>query len=160
MGGMGATAYAARHPGLFQAVASYSGALSTIEFWTVPTTTLLLRGFAPDALWGEGDPSQADYQEDVWRAHDPVALAAGLVDVPVFVSSGDGSAGPFDTAGAGPDVIEQLAFDASQSFSARLEELGGALTTDFYGPGTHSWPYWEEELHRSFPMLMDAIGSR
>jgi diacylglycerol O-acyltransferase/trehalose O-mycolyltransferase len=31
-------------------------------------------------------------------------------------------------------------------------------TLDMYGPGTHTWPYWQRELHTSFPMLMSAIG--
>jgi len=41
----------------------------------------------------------------------------------------------------------------------RLTEAGVQLTTDFYGPGTHSWPYWERELHRSLPLLLCALGS-
>jgi S-formylglutathione hydrolase FrmB len=41
---------------------------------------------------------------------------------------------------------------------ARLRELRIPVTTDFYGPGTHTWPYWERELHRSLPMLLDALG--
>jgi len=31
------------------------------------------------------------------------------------------------------------------------------LTTDFYGPATHDWPYWERELHRALPLLLDAL---
>ena len=34
------------------------------------------------------------------------------------------------------------------------------VTTDFYGPGTHSWPYWDRELGRAFGMLMAAIGAQ
>jgi diacylglycerol O-acyltransferase / trehalose O-mycolyltransferase len=33
-------------------------------------------------------------------------------------------------------------------------------TIDLYGPGTHSWRYWQRELHRSWPLLTDALGIR
>jgi diacylglycerol O-acyltransferase / trehalose O-mycolyltransferase len=29
---------------------------------------------------------------------------------------------------------------------------------EFYGAGTHSWPYWARELERSLPMLLSALG--
>ena len=41
---------------------------------------------------------------------------------------------------------------------ARLKQLRIPVTTDFYGPGTHTWPYWERELHRSLPLLLGALG--
>ena len=31
------------------------------------------------------------------------------------------------------------------------------LTTNFYGPGTHGWAYWQRELHASLPMLLSAL---
>jgi S-formylglutathione hydrolase FrmB len=34
------------------------------------------------------------------------------------------------------------------------------VTTGFYGPGHHAWPYWQQDLHQSFPMLMRAIGAQ
>lgn len=159
MGGFGAASYAARHPGMFQAVASYSGDLYTTKYWFITTGSLWLQGFDPAALWGPGDPAGSDYRADLWQAHDPYHLAEDLVGTPVFVSAGDGTAGPFDPPGTQTDTLEQGALDAAQSFSTRLAQLGGSITTDFYGPGTHSWPYWQQELHRSFPMLMSAIGA-
>jgi diacylglycerol O-acyltransferase / trehalose O-mycolyltransferase len=43
------------------------------------------------------------------------------------------------------------------AFAARLRELGIDATTDFYGPGTHTWRYWERALHRSLPLLLRAL---
>ena len=40
---------------------------------------------------------------------------------------------------------------------ARLKQLRIPVTTDFYGPGTHTWPYWERELRRSLPILLGAL---
>jgi S-formylglutathione hydrolase FrmB len=43
------------------------------------------------------------------------------------------------------------------AFAGRLRRLGIEATTDFYGPGTHRWPYWERELRRSLPLLLRAL---
>ena len=32
------------------------------------------------------------------------------------------------------------------------------ITVNSYGNGTHTWPYWQRELHRSWPQLMTALG--
>jgi len=45
------------------------------------------------------------------------------------------------------------------AFATRLRQLGIEAATDFYGPGTHTWPYWERELHRSLPLLLRALRS-
>ena len=59
-----------------------------------------------------------------------------------------------------PGTFDEIEADLSlqnHALAARLEKVGVPLTTDFYGPGTHTWPYWERELHRSLPMLLDAL---
>ncbi len=33
------------------------------------------------------------------------------------------------------------------------------LALDFYGPGTHSWPYWQRDLHQAWPLLQHALGT-
>ncbi len=38
------------------------------------------------------------------------------------------------------------------------ETFGIPATVHAYGDGTHVWPYWERELHASYPMLLDALG--
>jgi len=30
---------------------------------------------------------------------------------------------------------------------------------DFYGPGTHDWPYWQRDLHHAWPLLQHALGA-
>lgn len=156
MGGFGAASYAARHPGMFRAVASFSGALTTNVplAQAVVTGSLGLNHFDPNALWGSPVA-----QADIWAAHDPSSLAEDLVGVPVFVAAGDGSPGAFDPPDGPTDPIEGAALRSAQAFSSHLQELGGDVTTDFYGGGTHTWPYWEQELHRAFPMLMSAIDA-
>ena len=37
-------------------------------------------------------------------------------------------------------------------------ELDIPVTVSAYGPGTHTWPYWERGLHEAMPMLLEALG--
>jgi diacylglycerol O-acyltransferase / trehalose O-mycolyltransferase / mycolyltransferase Ag85 len=151
MSGFGALSYAARHPRMFRAAASYSGVVHPLF---APGALLPLIGdFVPDAsaLWG--DPVA---QRAIWEAHDPFTLASRLHHLPLFLSVGDGTAGPFDAPGR-TDGQERFLHDMNAAFAARLEQLHIRATTDFYGPGTHTWPYWERELHRSLPLLHGAL---
>ncbi|HEX4457784.1 MAG TPA: hypothetical protein VIA18_07425, partial [Polyangia bacterium] len=84
-------------------------------------------------------------------------LAGALTQLPIFVASGNGTPGPLDPPGAGNDVLEPAVEQTSVTFVHALAPLNAQLTTDFYGNGTHTWPYWQQELHRSFAMLMRAL---
>ncbi|GGL24669.1 alpha/beta hydrolase [Planomonospora parontospora] len=149
MGGFGAVSYAARHPGMFRAAASFSGVLDTTE----SAPWLLERhGEDPRDLWGPpGGSEQA--------AHNPVALTSKLAGVRLYVSCGDGTPGPLDDPSAARDDGEATLLAQSQEFARRAGKAGLEVTTDFYGPGTHSWPYWRRALERSLPLLMDAVGA-
>jgi S-formylglutathione hydrolase FrmB len=162
MGGLGAMAYAARHPGMFRAAASYSGVLDTrYQGGPVPGPRLVEgsvrgQGEDPGALWG--DPVR---QAGVWAAHDPYDLAARLRGVALFVSAGDGRPGPLDRPGTDAQAgqIEQALYPQSAAFVGRLRRLGIPVRFDAYGPGVHDWPYWQRELHRSLPLLLNALSS-
>jgi diacylglycerol O-acyltransferase/trehalose O-mycolyltransferase len=160
MGGLGAMAYAARHPGMFAAAASYSGLLHTrYQGDPIPGPTAiqdLLRDFDedPDALWG--DPRR---HGDIWAAHNPHDLAPRLRDVDLFVSVGSGQPGPLDGPAANGQLqqIEQSLYPQNRAFVERLHQLGIPVRFDNYGPGIHNWPYWQRELHRSLPLLLGAL---
>ncbi|MGP4115354.1 alpha/beta hydrolase [Streptomyces sp. 4N509B] len=165
MGGFGAVSYAARHPRMFRAAASFSGVAhppytgphepSPYDGPRFVSMILESNGFDPSALWG--DPVE---QAEVWAAHSPVDLAARLARVPVVVSSGNGQPGPLDAPGTPADRdVEPLCELMSQTLVTRLRQEGADLTARLYGPGTHTWPYWERELHAAFPLLVDAVGA-
>jgi len=154
MGGLGAMSYAARNPGMFRSAASYSGILNTTYTPFVIMGLVGSFGADPLALWG--DPVQ---QAAIWAAHNPYDLASKLRGIPLYQSCGDGSPGPLDPPGTPADGIEQWIYPQNVAFAARAATLHLRLTTDFYGAGTHSWPYWERALHRSFTMLMSSIGA-
>ncbi|MBO0815521.1 MAG: esterase family protein, partial [Actinobacteria bacterium] len=146
MGGLGAMYYAARSR-LFTAAASFSGAVDPLRD---PGSFSSL----PPQAWG--DPVA---QRDIWIAHDPYYLAAGLRGVKNFIACGNGQPGPFDPPGTGFNSLEYSREQMSLALAGRLSELHIPVTTEFYGPGTHSWPYWQRDLHHAFPMLMSAIGA-
>jgi diacylglycerol O-acyltransferase / trehalose O-mycolyltransferase len=150
MGGYGALAYAARNPGMFRAVASYSGVAHLLH----PAFVGMFAGTEPEALRLWGDPVA---QRDVWASHDPYHLAGRLRKTPVYLASGDGTPGPLDPPGTEEDTLEAALLETNLSLAARLREVGAPVTTHFTS-GTHSPPYWERELHRSLPMLLRGLG--
>jgi diacylglycerol O-acyltransferase / trehalose O-mycolyltransferase len=156
MGGFGALSYAARHPGFFRAAASYSGVVHP-TFEGARSSDLILGivaayGNDPLALWG--DPVA---NADVWAAHNPFDLARKLRGTKVYLSTGNGEPGPLDPPGATHDGLEELLGEQTVAVADRLRDVGVRVKTDFYGPGRHTWPYWERALHRSFPMLVNSI---
>lgn len=158
MGGFGAMSYAARHPGMFRAAASYSGIVHTTYESARGTSliqgVLVKDGYDPTALWG--DPA---LNADIWAAHNPYDQASKLVGIPLYVSSGNGVPGRLDPPGTPPDLlIEPLCGEEAAAFVQRLRGLGANVTANLYGPGTHNWPWWQRELHSSFPVLANALG--
>ncbi|MFD3373033.1 MULTISPECIES: alpha/beta hydrolase [unclassified Streptomyces] len=172
-GGFGALSYAARHPGLFRAVASYSGFVHPLRHPHAVRAGMTYLGLDWTAVWGDPVAERAN-----WQAHDPYYLADRLRTTPVHVSAGDGTEGVFDPPGTPPDVeipgledpadpfledaispTETLMQRQSRSLAARLASVGAPVTTHFYA-GTHSPPYWKRELYRSLPMLLRALGIR
>jgi diacylglycerol O-acyltransferase/trehalose O-mycolyltransferase len=81
-------------------------------------------------------------------------LASRLRGTRLFVSSGDGRPGPLDRSRRRRDDVEATVYRESRAFAARLRDLDVPATIDFYGRGTHDWPYWERELQRSLPLLV------
>jgi S-formylglutathione hydrolase FrmB len=159
-GAQGAITYAARHPGMFAYAASYSGVLSMLQPG-IPSLLMYTNssnGFDPYAIWGDPVVNQAN-----WKTHDPTSLLPKLQGVGLYVSSGNGQPGPFDN----PDkaawdigyLSETQVLRTTQDFVAKAQELGIPVTANFYGNGSHSWPYWKRELHANWPTIMSAIGA-
>ena len=46
----------------------------------------------------------------------------------------------------------------NETFLERLADLAIAATVDAYGPGTHTWPYWERSFHGAMLLLLDALS--
>jgi S-formylglutathione hydrolase FrmB len=163
MGGFGALNYAARHPGMFR----YAASMSSYVDLNDPLVRLLLdlgsRGDGTELHDVWGDPKEHD---DIWQAHNPSAMPSAFRGTKVDLSSGDGTPGPLDDGRPfGVTLVGALAEAALPAslnkFAASLRSAGVDVTTNLYRPGTHSWPYWQRELHRIWPAVMKELdGSR
>jgi S-formylglutathione hydrolase FrmB len=177
-GGSGSVGYAARHPGLFKYVASYSGIVhSTMA--GVPTIMLLSdseKQGSANAFAKWGDPVT---NRDVWRAHDPYVNAAKLRGTGIYLSSGTtGLAGPLDVSwdeylksmgGNVADALkgrslgyisEHMVGATNIAMVAKLKSLGIPVTAHLYGNGLHLWPYWVREFHRAWPLIMKGLAAK
>ncbi|MGW5385557.1 alpha/beta hydrolase [Nocardia sp. NPDC003963] len=156
-------------PGLYKAAAAYSGCAQTSdpvgsEF--VKLTVNTWGGGNTDNMWGpQGSPE--------WAANDPYVHAEGLRGLGLYVSTGNGLPGQWDTLN-GPHtlpgayglanqvlvggVIEAGTNYCTHNLKTRLDSLGIPATFNFRDSGTHSWGYWEDEFKVSWPVLAGGLG--
>ena len=156
MGGFGAMSYAARHPDLFQAAASFSGAVDTN---TPPqAASAIIDGIAgldgglPGSLFGLRATDEVR-----WRGHNPWDLAVNLKPLSLTLRTGNGEAGGPYGSGGPTDPIEPVVHAMGVSLHERFDDLKIAHVWDDYGPGGHAWPYWNRDLTETLPSLMAAV---
>jgi len=153
MGGQSAYTLIARHPQLYTGAASLSGCppVSGPLNQGYVRTTVAKTGGDANNMWGP--PGSRS-----WRAHDPVMHLDALRGKHLFLSAGSGAIGPLDLAPRTGDDMPQEAVNASGSalelgayrcsleFAVQLRQAGIAYTDGFRLIGTHSWPYWRQDL--------------
>lgn len=154
MGGYGAVMYAARHPGMFAAVASYSGMLHVTRLGMPSLLRYYLHSVDERlaAMWG----SRLVHRKR-WTSSDPYRVADRLAGTPLYLSAGDGHRVPGDEPAPGDELLERLIGPTTRDLAKRLAALEVPVITSF-GPGTHFWPAWRRELDRSWPFLTTALG--
>ncbi len=148
LGGYGSIIYAERNPGFFKAAASYSGVLDVTAYLQHEPDR-----YAAD-IWGDdgsGHPTLADTN--------PINDVAALDGTDLYISFGNGEPGPLDPPNTDYDELEAWVGEGDESFLGALDAAGVPATVDDYGPGTHSWNYWDRELRSSLPLLMNAVGA-
>ena len=91
-----------------------------------------------------------------WAAHDPATLAENLRWTRMAMYWGNGQPGPYDTTpqSYGGGGIEFLVWNSNNDFQSRLNALHIPAYFDYYGAGTHSWPYWTRDLAQSIDTIM------
>ena len=156
MGGFGAMSYASRHPGLFDWAGSFSGAVDITHFLSVVGVIhveALVDGGLPDDQFGDPILNAGN-----WRAHDPWTQAPNLRGMTLEIDTGNGVPGPLDSNKFNFDPVEEQVHEMSVSLHNRLLSLGIPHTWDDYGPGTHSWPYWQRDLQRAVPSVLATLA--
>ncbi|MFB8003783.1 alpha/beta hydrolase [Nocardia sp. NPDC056000] len=166
MGGTAVFQLAEAAPGLYRAIASYSGCVPTSDPAGQAFVALVVARFAgsPTNMWGPPDDPE-------WTAKDPALHVDLLRGTEIYVSVGSGLPGPLDTpTGVRGDTqrltwqllfgspLEVLANDCTHRLRDRLHDLAIPATFDFRPTGTHSWGYWQQDLHNSWPRLEAALS--
>jgi S-formylglutathione hydrolase FrmB len=155
-------------PGLYKSVAALSGCaqISDPVGYDFAATVVEAGGGDPANMYGpKGDP--------MWAANDPYVHADQLRGLNLFISSGSGLPGRWDTlngphtlpgpGGLANEVTVGGALEAavnycSHNLQTRLNQLGIPATYDFEATGTHSWGYWQDEFIKSWPVLARGLG--
>ncbi|MFC9892725.1 alpha/beta hydrolase [Nocardia sp. NPDC127579] len=160
MGGNAAFILAARHPELYQAVAGYSACPDTGMAAGAIMFSVANRGGDPVNMWGPpGSPE--------WAAHDPALMAERLRGKTIYLSTGSGIPGKHELE-IKPQLPENLVLGGPietgvnacvVSFENRLRGLGIPAQIDHSLTGTHSWSYWQDTLHASWPALAAGLGA-
>ncbi|WP_405139026.1 alpha/beta hydrolase [Nocardia sp. NBC_01388] len=154
-------------PGRYRAIGSYSGCARTSDpIGQAFVDAVVLRWHGnPANMWGPpGDPA--------WTANDPYLHADRLRGTAVYVSTGNGLPGPLDTLD-GPGihgsaaklvgqltsggVLEAITDQCALALRDRLQTLGIPATFNLRPAGTHSWGYWQQDLHDSWPLFARAL---
>ncbi|MBB5912272.1 S-formylglutathione hydrolase FrmB [Nocardia transvalensis] len=154
-------------PGRYQAVGSYSGCPRTSDPVSRAYVHSQLGVFGANAanMWGGPD-------NPAWPAHDPIVNAERLRGVALYISAGTGGPGVHDTladpsiagnVGALADrmsvggVMESIVNGCTRELTDRLGALGIPATVVLRS-GTHAWPYWQDDVHDSWPVFAAALG--
>ncbi|QXW04485.1 MULTISPECIES: alpha/beta hydrolase [Rhodococcus] len=156
-------------PGLYKSVGAFSGCAETSTPVGQSSIELVV-GMRGDAdvtnMWGPLDGQG-------WIDNDPVVNAEKLRGTELYVSTGSGLPGPHDTlANEAVDgqvgvlanqiivggIIEAAVNYCTHNLAYRLNELQIPATFDFKPTGTHSWGYWQDDLHNSWPMIANSMG--
>jgi S-formylglutathione hydrolase FrmB len=156
-------------PHLYRAVAAYSGCAQISDPVGYRFINLAVE------TWGGGDTRNmyGRYGDPMWAANDPYLHADQLRGLDLFISSGSGLPGPYDTFD-GPHalrgttgladqlllggVIEAGVNYCSHNLQRKLDALGIPATYDFTPAGTHSWGYWQDAFNKSWPVLAKGLG--
>ncbi|QNG20266.1 esterase family protein [Rhodococcus triatomae] len=163
MSGGPALDLAIQAPGFYRAAASYSGCPMT----SGPLGEAIVRSMVEVGGRGNAANMWGPFGAPLWTVHDPMANAARLHGVEVFVSAASGWPGPIDNHDPGfvvPQTIggaavEALAAACTGLFELRLRSLGVPATFRYYPEGSHSWGLFEAELRDSWPLIARAIGA-
>ncbi|MBB5913591.1 S-formylglutathione hydrolase FrmB [Nocardia transvalensis] len=164
MGAEAAMMLVMRNTKLYRGVAAHSGCYAMGSDIGQAQARAVVRtyGGEPDNMFGpQEDPD--------WLAHDVMVNAEGLRGETIYLSAGSGLPGVHDTA-ANPEYsptsvtfggpLEAASNACTMALADRLSRMQIPAQVNLNPVGTHSWPYWADELPRAWPTLAKALGTR
>ncbi|MFC9893847.1 alpha/beta hydrolase [Nocardia sp. NPDC127579] len=155
-------------PGLWSTVAAYSGCAQIAD----PVGKQAVKFSVETWAGGDTENMYGPDNSPLWTANDPVINAEKLRGTKLYISSGSGIPVAADVLyylnqapGAMGAVnlslgmfIEGATNACTMNLKNRLDSLNIPATYQFNPVGTHYWPYWEEALHKSWPLLAEGMG--
>ncbi|ATL68744.1 alpha/beta hydrolase [Nocardia terpenica] len=155
-------------PGLWKSVAAYSGCAQIADPIGQQYVKLATEAWAGGNTVNMYGPSNSP----LWRDNDPVVNAEKLRGTLLYVSAGSGipvmsdvqwylndAPGPTGAVNLALGMIIESAVDGcTHNLKTRLDSLNIPATYQFTPVGTHYWPYWEQALHDSWPLLAQGMG--
>ncbi|WP_246284180.1 alpha/beta hydrolase [Gordonia asplenii] len=157
-------------PKLYRSVAAFSGCARTSDPVGQAYIRLVVetRGNGnPVNMWGPLDGPG-------WRAHDPYLNAEKLRGLKIYMTAGTGASGSHETLNSeGIDgdafklvnqaavggIIEVAMDQCTRQMAARLAQLHIPAHVTQRPTGTHSWGYWQDDLHNTWPYLARDLAS-
>lgn len=155
-------------PKLYTMAASYSGCARTSD----PAGERYIRTVIEDRGKADARNMWGPYGGPGWVKNDPYVNAAKLRGTGIYLSSNSGLPGQDESIEAGSTAQEGLgmadrvvlggAIEAvtnvcTQQMAGRLAELNIPAKVIIRPTGTHSWGYWERELHASWPSISRSL---
>ena len=134
------------------------------------------RGIAATAYNGNVVPEQifGEVDSDYSRYNDPLLNAAKLEEQDnLYIFAGSGVFSELDVIGDNAPIdedafknrvlvgfeIEAMSNTCTHNLKAATDQMGiDNINYDFRPTGTHAWDYWNEALHRFFPLMMQGFG--
>lgn len=162
MGGTAAVNLAHRNPDLFQFVGSFSGYLDTTTRGVPQAINFATNdgaGYDAQRMWGP-------YGSGRWNENDPKQHTGNLRDMTVYVSAGNGNAGPYDQQGPIPGYpanpaafgLEAMSRMTTQTFVGAAQAEDVDVIAKYRSSGTHDWPYWQYEMTQAWPYIAQTFG--
>ncbi|QKT09254.1 esterase family protein [Gordonia sp. X0973] len=157
-------------PGLYRSVAAFSGCARTSDPLGQQYIKMVIdRGQGNIAnMWGPlNGPG--------WRKNDPYIQAPRLRGTKIYMTTGTGLPGAHENLadkGIAGDpgtlanqtivggLIEAAVNQCTQDMAVRLSSLGIPFKLTTRPGGTHSWGYWEDDLHNTWPSLARDLRTR
>lgn len=163
-GAFGAMHAAARYPDMFATVGSFSGAATIYRDphtrlyagSIIELTTVLLDGAPPLSMFGNPFTNAVH-----WEGHDPGWLVDNMRHTTIDLSTGNGIPGARDDlmtcCTIASNLIEHAAHTSTHAF-ARFADQAGVRYSLVSRVGTHSWPYWQDDVVRFTDLAMKRFA--
>ncbi|GAB93107.1 alpha/beta hydrolase [Gordonia rhizosphera] len=157
-------------PKLYRSVAAFSGCARTSN----PSGQQYIRFVVEDRGGADMENMWGPLNGPGWRANDPYLNAAKLRGTKIYMTSGTGLPGAHETLtdpSTGGNVwtlsnqvvlggmIEVAIDQCTRQMTTRLAHLGIPATVTIRPAGTHSWGYWQDDLHNTWPSIARDLRS-